>query len=234
MATAGFVFSIAGLLSHGQSLAQLLFVDGNLAVSLSGAAVLVGFEMALIAVIAALREPLRGMSAAMLVLAALFLLIPGTPGSGAVIGWQMQSHVLVSLAAYGLLAVGAIIAVFALVQDRRLGSGTVTPANQLFAPLQTTEALLFGITAAGFVGLVLSILSGVVFVEDLFGQHLVHKTGLSFLALILFGVLLVGRQYAGWRGHRAVYLYLWGFAVLCLAYFGSRYILEEVLGRSWS
>ena len=52
-------------------------------------------------------------------------------------------------------------------------------------------------------------------------------------ALGLFGVLVTGRQFAGWRGKRAVYLYLWGFFILCLAYFGSRYILEQILGRSW-
>jgi len=50
----------------------------------------------------------------------------------------------------------------------------------------------------------------------------------------LFGLLLAGRRFAGWRGKRAIYLYLWGFVLLCLAYFGSRLVLEEVLGRSWS
>jgi ABC-type uncharacterized transport system permease subunit len=54
------------------------------------------------------------------------------------------------------------------------------------------------------------------------------------LALLVFGVLLLGRQFAGWRGKRAIYLFLAGFAILCLAYFGSRFVLEEVLGRSWS
>jgi ABC-type uncharacterized transport system permease subunit len=76
--------------------------------------------------------------------------------------------------------------------------------------------------------------SGFAFVEDLFAQHLVHKTALSLLALALFGILLVGRRFAGWRGKRAVYLYLGGFVILCLAYFGSRFVLEEILGRSWS
>jgi ABC-type uncharacterized transport system permease subunit len=51
---------------------------------------------------------------------------------------------------------------------------------------------------------------------------------------LLFGVLLAGRQFAGWRGRRAVSLYLWGFATLGLAYFGSRFVLEEVLGRTWT
>jgi ABC-type uncharacterized transport system permease subunit len=79
----------------------------------------------------------------------------------------------------------------------------------------------------------LAVFSGFLFVDNLFAQHLIHKTSLSLLALILFGILLAGRWLAGWRGRRAVYLYLWGFAVLGLAYFGSRFVLEEVLGRTW-
>ena len=63
--------------------------------------------------------------------------------------------------------------------------------------------------------------------------HLAHKTAFSLLALLLFGILVAGRLFAGWRGKRAVYLYLWGFAFLCVAYFGARYVLEELLNRSW-
>ncbi|NIL94787.1 MAG: hypothetical protein GTO71_10215, partial [Woeseiaceae bacterium] len=55
-------------------------------------------------------------------------------------------------------------------------------------------------TATGFAGLLIAVTSGLVFVEDLFAQHLAHKTILSLLALLLFGVLLVGRLFAGWRG----------------------------------
>jgi ABC-type uncharacterized transport system permease subunit len=94
--------------------------------------------------------------------------------------------------------------------------------------------MLFGITAAGFLVLLLAVSSGFALFENLFAQHLVHKTTLSLLALALFGILLGGRQFAGWRGKRAVYLYLWGFFILCLAYFGSRYVLEVILGRSWN
>jgi ABC-type uncharacterized transport system permease subunit len=104
----------------------------------------------------------------------------------------------------------------------------------LFAPLETNERLLYGIAAGGFLALLLAVFSGFLFVDDLFAQHLAHKTALSLLALLLFGILLAGRQFAGWRGRRAVSLYLWGFVTLGLAYFGSRYILEQLLGRTWT
>jgi ABC-type uncharacterized transport system permease subunit len=147
--------------------------------------------------------------------------------------WQLQAHILISLFAYGLLTVGTIVALYALIQERRLRAGRLSSINHLFAPLETTERLLFGITATGFAALLLAVLSGFLFVENLFAQHLVHKTALSLLALLVFGVLLAGRQFAGWRGRAAVSLYLWGFAILGLAYFGTRFVLENILGRTW-
>jgi ABC-type uncharacterized transport system permease subunit len=137
------------------------------------------------------------------------------------------------LLSYGLLTVGAIVAVYALVHERRLRASQISVFNQLFAPLETSERLLFGITAAGFAGLALAIISGATFVDDLFAQHLAHKTVFSLLSLVVFGTLLAGRYFAGWRGKRAIRLYLSGFALLCMAYFGTRYVLEEVLNRSW-
>jgi ABC-type uncharacterized transport system permease subunit len=56
---------------------------------------------------------------------------------------------------------------------------------------------------------------------------------LSILAWLIFAVLLAGRWRYGWRGKRAVHWTLVGFAVLALAYFGSKLVLEALLGRQW-
>ena len=230
-------FAVAGLMLHGQGLYVEVNRASGLSVSLAGAVSLIGLQLALIGLLGALEPSLRGMAAGLLLLAAIATVpmdlqasAAGTSG----LSWQIQAHILIAMFAYGLLTVGAIVAIYALVQDRRLRAGKISPVNQLFAPLETTEKLLFGVAAAGFSGLLLAVLSGFAFVEDLFAQHLAHKTTFSLLALLLFGILVAGRQFAGWRGKRAVYLYLWGFAFLCLAYFGSRYVLEELLNRSWS
>jgi len=71
-------------------------------------------------------------------------------------------------------------------------------------------------------------------IENLFSQHLAHKTVLSIIALIMFAVLVYGRKVYGWRGRSAIYLYLSAFFMLAISYFGSRFILENVLGRTWS
>ncbi|MBT8078287.1 MAG: cytochrome c biogenesis protein CcsA [Gammaproteobacteria bacterium] len=231
-----FISAATGLVWHTFVLWSLLVFPGGIGLSLGNTASFIGAQLALIAVIGAVEARLRGLSAGLLLLgafAAAFTNFAHTGQSGDPVSWQMRAHILISLFAYGLLSVGAIVALFALVQDRRLSRAQLAPSNRLFAPLETNERLLNGIATGGFVVLLVAVFSGFSFVEDLFAQHLVHKTALSLLALLLFGVLLAGRRFAGWRGRRAVYLYLGGFAVLCLAYFGSRFILENVLGRSW-
>ena len=228
-----FVTAVA-IVIHG----RLLYIDllpGGL--SLTNAASLIGLQLSLTALLGAFDARLRGLSAGLLVLAALTAVATGQADavdSPAVLSWQIRTHVLTSMFAYGLLTVGAIVAIYALIQEARLRSARLSAASYLFAPLETTEKLLYAVTTAGFVVLLLSVISGFTFVEDLFAQHLIHKTTLSLVALLIFGILLLGRRLAGWRGKRAVYLYLAGFATLCLAYFGSRFILEVILGRSWS
>jgi ABC-type uncharacterized transport system permease subunit len=230
-------FTVVGLLFHGQDLYVEVNQANGLSVSLAGAVSLIGLQLALIGLLGALEPTLRGMTAGLLLLAALATIPMDVQPSIAAtsdLSWQIQAHILIAMFAYGLLTAGAIVAIFALIQDRRLRAGLLSSGNQLFAPLETTEKMLFGVAAAGFSGLLLAVLSGFAFVENLFAQHLVHKTAFSLLALLLFGILVAGRLFAGWRGKRAVYLYLWGFAFLCIAYFGSRYVLEELLNRSWS
>jgi len=230
------LLSAIAIVLQAEALIQLTLPEHGFDLSVSNAASMIGLELAVIALIASFEPSLRGMSAGMLVLSAVTALLTGASGSavaGVTLAWQVRAHILMALLSYGLLTVGAIVAVYAIVQERRLQSARITPVNQLFAPLETTEKLLIGVTAAGFAGLTLAIASGLSFVNNLVEQHLAHKFALSLLAWVIFGVLLGGRYFAGWRGQRAVKLYLWGFATLCLAYFGSRLILQEVFERSW-
>ncbi len=230
------LLSAIGIVLHAQLLFALIFSGGGLDLSVGNAASMIGLELAVIALIASLEPTLRGMSAGLLLPSAVMALLTSTSGdaaTAALVAWQVRGHILLALSAYGLLTVGAIVALYALVQERRLQTARITAFSQLFPPLETTEKLLIALTAAGFAALTLAIASGSTFVNDLLEQHLTHKFALSLLAWFIFGVLLAGRFFAGWRGTRAVKLYLWGFGTLCLAYFGSRLILEQVFDRSW-
>jgi ABC-type uncharacterized transport system permease subunit len=117
-------------------------------------------------------------------------------------------------------------------QERALRRRQFAPLLRAFPPLTLLEALLFRLIGAGFALLTLALLSGAVFVENLFAQHLAHKTVLSLLAWAVFGALVFGRLRYGWRGRRAVRLTLTAMVLLALAFFGSKFVLELVLGRT--
>ena len=231
-----FLVAAVAIVIHGSMLFGSLTRGGGIHVSLLSSVSLVGLQLAIIGTLAAIDSDLRGVAAGLIVLAAPTALATQT-GPVEVIGsgltWQLQTHVFTAMFAYGLLAAGAIVAIYALIQDRRLRAAKVSSVNQLFAPLEKTERVLYGTASAGIAVLAMSIVLGIAFVENIFAQHLVHKTVLSLIALLIFGILLAGRHFAGWRGKRAIYLYLGGFVILFLAYFGSRYILEVILHRHW-
>ncbi|MGH8683127.1 MAG: cytochrome C assembly family protein, partial [Burkholderiales bacterium] len=114
------------------------------------------------------------------------------------------------------------------------GGGPLAGPLASLPPLLTLERLLFRILAAGFVLLTATLATGVLFSEELFGQALRfnHKTLFALLSWVIFGGLLVGRWRYGWRGRKALRWTLAGFVALLLAYVGSRFVLEVVLGRS--
>jgi ABC-type uncharacterized transport system permease subunit len=144
----------------------------------------------------------------------------------------MQAHILVSLLAFSLLNIAALQALLLTCQDFQLHRKRSSWFLRSLPPLETMEALLFQMIGVGFFLLSLSLVSGFWFIEDLFAQHLAHKTVLSLLSWLVFGVLLWGRLSFGWRGRTAVRWTLAGFGVLLLAYFGSKLVLEIILRRT--
>ena len=93
------------------------------------------------------------------------------------------------------------------------------------------ESMLFELIWIGMLLLSASILSGAIFIDDIFAQHLVHKTALSIAAWLIFATLLWGHHQLGWRSQTAVRWTLGGFVALMLSYFGSKLVLEIILQR---
>ena len=146
--------------------------------------------------------------------------------------WRLQLHAWLALLAYATLAVAALLAVMLWLQERALSRREVHGWLRALPPLVELETLLFRTIATGFVLLSATLLTGLLFVEDLLAQHLVHKTVLSLLSWLVFGVLLLGRGRQGWRGRTAVHWTLAAMVLLVLAFFGSKFVLELVLGRA--
>ncbi|MFB9885957.1 cytochrome C assembly family protein [Balneatrix alpica] len=141
-------------------------------------------------------------------------------------------HILASMLAYALLALAGIQALLLARQDWQLKHHHPSGIVKSLPPLQTMEKLLFELVWGGMVLLTLGLLTGFIFVENLFAQHLVHKTLLSLLAWVLFAILLWGHHRLGWRSRTAVRWTLGGFILLMLGFFGSKWVLEFVLGSA--
>jgi ABC-type uncharacterized transport system, permease component len=148
------------------------------------------------------------------------------------ISYQLASHVVLSILAYSLLTIATLQALLLAYQNHQLKSKHTIGKVRLLPPLQTMESLLFELLWAGEILLTLSILSGMWFLEDIFAQHLAHKTVFSIAAWVIYTLLLWGRHHLGWRGYTAIRWTLGGFALLMLAYFGSKLVLELILHRT--
>lgn len=143
-------------------------------------------------------------------------------------------HLLISMLAYSLFTIASLHVLLMALLERRLHDGALPQVLQRLPPLLAMESVLFRVIWAGFILLTLTLLSGVVYSEELFGKpaQLTHKTVFGVLSWIIFAALLAGRHVYGWRGRVAVRWTLAGFLTLVLAYLGSKFVLEVLLGRS--
>ena len=187
----------------------------------------------LLLLILCLSKPAHYLGLAVFPMAAVAALLSNaTEGPNTELPLNIQLHVLLSLTAYAFLSLAAIQAILVSIQRHNLQAHNTAGFMRVLPALDQTEGLLFTLLGAGFFVLSLSLGTGFFYLEDLFAQSLVHKTVLSVLAWVIFGTLLFARWRWGWRGKRAVFWTLAGFAVLILAYFGSKFVLELILNRS--
>lgn len=142
-------------------------------------------------------------------------------------------HIAIALCAYALLLVAAVTALLMTGLEKRLHRGLPAEGGEGTPPLLTLERYLFRLIGVGFALLTLTLITGSLFSEEVFGQpfKLTHKSLLSFIAWLVFGALLIGRWRFGWRGRKARNLILAGSGVLVLAYLGYKFVLEVLLGR---
>ncbi len=221
---------------HAAVLYPHLVTGGGLNMGFFNAASLTALLMVLVLLLASMKQPVENLGIPLLpIAAATVALAIINPGHGMVVpsgSWKLDLHILFSVLAYSILALAALQAVLLAIQDRHLRNHRPGGFVRSLPPLEVMERLLFQMIASGFALLTVALLTGILFVEDIFAQHLVHKTVLSILAWIVFGILLWGRWRFGWRGRTAIRWTLAGVVFLVLAYFGSKLVLELILHRT--
>ncbi|WP_347988711.1 cytochrome c biogenesis protein CcsA [Methylomonas sp. AM2-LC] len=203
--------------------------------SFFNAAALVALFIVFILLFAALDKPVEKLGIAVFPLAAILLgfdmIFPEKNHPLVTHNWEMSTHIFTSIIAFSLLNIAALQAILLAVQEQQLRSHKPKRLMLALPPLQAMETLLFQMIASGLFFLTVSLLTGFVFIDDLFAQHLVHKTVLSIIAWFIFSALLIGRLRYGWRGNSAIKWTLIGFVLLLLAYFGSKLVLELILKK---
>lgn len=186
-------------------------------------------------VISLVKRPLENLLLILFPLAALSVLIstmaPGNSSPFEQLPTGMLIHIATSVLAYAVLTLATCQAAAVAVQDHQLRHAHTGGIIRILPPMQLMESMLFEILWVGLILLTLSIGSGMLFLEDMFAQHLVHKTILTICAWAVFALLLWGHHRLGWRSQTAVRFTLVGFAALMLGYFGSKLVLEVILER---
>jgi len=206
---------IVGLLAvmlHAITLYHNLLIPEGLNLGFFNAMSLIAWLMALLLLLAAFTNPVENLGVFLLAL-------------------ELKLHILMSVLAYSLFGLAAIHALLLAVQDHHLRNKRPGGFIRALPPLQTMENLLFQMIAFGLGMLTLSLITGSLYLDDMFEQRLAHKTILSMIAWVVFATLLWGRWKFGWRGKKAIRWTLSGFIVLMLAYLGSKWVAEIILGR---
>ena len=220
---------VLAVLAHSASLVTHLLTPIGLGLDFFSAASLIAAAVIALTLLACSRIPVENLLVLLFPLGALTALLAQFAPAGTVQIIGILAHILLSILAYGMFTIAVFQSLLLLVQDHQLKHKHPSGLIKNFPPLQTMESLLFGFLWAGWTLLSLSLISGWLFVDNLFAQHLVHKTLLACLAWIVFSVLLWGRNRLGWRGHKAIRWTLAGFCLLMLAYFGSKLVREYIL-----
>jgi ABC-type uncharacterized transport system permease subunit len=210
--------------------------EGAFTLAITDSASLVGWVVAGTTLVAMATLALAALPSVLLVLSGVLAI-----GTGVFTGfreihlpqWEITAHITLAALAAGWLSMAAILVLVLTWQNNRLRARQPLGLMALLPPIETVERLLFASLTAGFAVLTLALVTGFFFVYDAVQQHLVHKMVLAIVAWLIFAVLLWGRYKFGWRGRQALRFTIGGFVALALAYFGSKFVLEIVLGEHW-
>ncbi len=228
------------LVMHGVVLYHSVFMDDMLSFGVGNAISAIVWLTALIYWGSGFFSSLRGLQnliAPISAIAAIAVLVPLLLPSVHPLAHAgmtaFKAHLLTAMLAYSLFIIAALHAVLMTLLERRLHHSIVSSIFAQLPPLLVMDKMLFRLVWVGFILLSLTLLSGIVFSEELFGKSVpfTHKSLFGFISWGIFAALLVGRHLYGWRGRTAIRWMLAGFVALILSYLGSKFVLEIILNR---
>ena len=224
---------VLATLAHAAYLYAPLFYQQQLALDFFSASSHVMWLAGLVLLITSSTNKLESLSLFLIpfIMLALLLQLTLSDPSKAVLIMNngVGVHILSALLAYSMLMIASIQALLLAYQHNSLHSQKPNVLLRTLPSLQDMDKLLFRFIGVGLTLLSIALLSGFIFLEDLFAQHVGHKTILSIIAWLVFSALIIGRWLYGWRGITATRWTLSGFALLMLAFFGTKFVQEYLL-----
>lgn len=225
------------LLLHANILYQGVFQADGLHLSVGEALSAIAWMTVAVYWLASLRNNLEGLQGFVLPFAAISLASPLLFPSNHVLPHTGQAlfkiHFHIAILAYSLFTIAGLHALLMAFSEQQLHSRHLSNLLKRLPPLLTMEHILFRILWAGFILLTLTLASGMLFSEAIFGQPLqfTHKTLFALISWLVYATLLGGRYFYGWRSRTAIIWTLSGCMSLFLAYLGNKFVLEVLLGH---
>ena len=130
-------------------------------------------------------------------------------------------HIFLSTLALIVLISAALQALLLASQEWMLKHKQAIGFIQYFPPLEVMETYLFMLISIAIILLTLVFASSLILFHPVFEQHLWQKILLSLLAWGVLLMLLIGRNYFGWRGKIAISWTLIGASLIGIVYLGT-------------
>jgi ABC-type uncharacterized transport system permease subunit len=185
--------------------------------------------MALIIFGLSFKKPMAYLSVLLFPLAALSIFLVNEFPSKHVIQTaaipKQLTHILLSILTFSVMSLAGLQAITLAFQEKFIKQ-KYFQISALLPPIETMERTLFQFILSGLLLLSLVLGSSIYFFNQVLFTQFLQKTILTFIAWLVFSLLLIGRYYFGWRGKKAIYWTLSGFVILSLIYFSSMIILE--------
>jgi ABC-type uncharacterized transport system permease subunit len=228
-----FISAALALLFHAWLLSDLILAGSGQNLSILNVASLISFIISVVMSVAMLKTRIWFLLPVVYSFSAINLavatFVPGTFITHLEHNPELLLHISLALFSYSTLSIGALYAIQLAWLDHKLKSKKALTINPNLPPLMMVERQLFKIILIGTALLTLTLATGFIFVQDMFAQGKAHKAILSFIAWVIYSVLLWGHYQKGWRGTRVTWFAIAGATLLTLAYFGSRFVKEIIL-----
>ncbi|WP_127471282.1 cytochrome C assembly family protein [Thiomicrorhabdus aquaedulcis] len=219
------IIAICATVLHAYTLSNTLWVDQQINFHIGNGLSLVALLGSAILLITNINKSTETLGIFIYPFAALTTLLPLMVLTTTYLPFELGTHVLISISAYSIMGIATAQAILYAQQERLFRTKKLSKLMNALPPLQVMETTLVQLILIGFVFLSFALISGALFIENMFAQHLVHKTFFAVLSWLVYAVLLLGHFKRGWRGQKAATYSIWAYFLLILSYIGTELTL---------